>query len=75
MQLRYKEAMRDFQVRYWTDQLLIAGTVSGAAKRAGVNRTYLHKVIKTLGVSVPQPQHRGRYIDKRTYPRGRDTNA
>jgi DNA-binding NtrC family response regulator len=60
--MNYHEAMKEANRVYWRAALTEAGSVRKAAQMAGVNRTYLHKLLTKLGgVTSPRPVHRGQW--------------
>lgn len=51
---RYREAVIAFKQRLITETLEAGGgNRTTAAKQLGLERTYLHRLIRTLGVVVP----------------------
>lgn len=63
MVVQYREALQEFQTKYWETLLFEHdGNVSKTAKAAGVNRTALHKTLLTLGLKEPN-SHMGNWGD------------
>jgi hypothetical protein len=60
--MRFAEAKRAWCVEYWKKLLAEHGSVRKAALAAGVNRTYAHKLLRSLGFELAG-QHRGNWGD------------
>ena len=63
VQLTYKEHMREQARAYLVAVLAEAGSVSGAARLAGRNRTNMHRLLVKYGVATPNKVHRGNWGD------------
>lgn len=50
---RYILDRMEWERIYWTSLLAQHGTVSGAARAVGANRTHLHKYLHQLGLKSP----------------------
>jgi hypothetical protein len=49
--MNFHEAKRAFYVAYWTEMLALSeGNITLAAKLAGVHRSYVHELVRTLGI-------------------------
>jgi hypothetical protein len=58
--LPYREALREFQRLYWSQAILEAGSLAGAARAAGIYRTDLHRRLHILKMPNPLPVYRKR---------------
>lgn len=48
--MRWRDYKRAMQRHYWEEMLAKHGTVTAAAKAAGVNRNTVHERLKALGI-------------------------
>jgi len=69
--LTYRQAMLHAARRYWVKMLVVCGgSVSLAAKQAGVNRTDAYRQFQRLGIVLPMRRtrqlygRRGLYLDQ-----------
>ena len=61
--MRLAEALQDFERTFIEGALLRVGTVTGAAQELGLNRTHLHRRMKILNITSPNPHKIGRFND------------
>lgn len=71
----YFEQLLAFKRGYWSEMLDRHRSIAAAALAAGVNRTYLHKLVRQIGVRIPATPtaHRGNWgtlHECRSYRRG-----
>ena len=49
--MKWKDFKRQMERQYWEEMLATHKTLTATAQAAGVNRTYLHKTLRRVGVS------------------------